>query len=198
MKKVFILLLFSSWIIGIANAQVQRDEFSVSWLPVTLDDGDYLGFQLSYFRELRPWYYIGAAVFRFGSKDEYSYSYGRNAYGDSSYGLNLLHRFTTPESLRLGAFAQIGISIYAHRYFDESVTLSTDPNLPPTSFRFDYEGKVGGNVWTLGVFVKPTKQFKLSTGINLYSSWVRVDPNVTYVEFSSVSGCFDVTAAWRF
>jgi hypothetical protein len=196
MKKLIITALACCSLWATVTAQQYKNELSVSWLPVTFDGESVVGLQASYFRQLRPWYHVGVSVFRFGSEYSYSYDSGSGSYGDYFYGLNLMHRFSTSERGVVGAVSQIGLSFYTNRYFSENIRFV--PGIPVSRSRFESRDKVGGNIFNVGVFVKPTKRLKLTAGMNIYTSWVLIDTTTTYFEFTGMAGCFDLGAAWRF
>jgi hypothetical protein len=198
MKKLYTLLLFCSFS-ALLHAQQRKHEIGVSWLPVDPTDQSN-GFQVSYFRHLRPWYHVGASAFHFGISESYSYNdfngYGSYYYDDKYSGVTLTNRFITNERYRVGAYFNLGLAMYRVSYISESS--NNFPPTPPSFSRFEDKYSVVGNVFGGGVYVKPHRRFKIGAGINLFLNWIESSQTSTYIEPFWEAGCFDFNVAWQF
>jgi hypothetical protein len=197
MKKLYTILLLCGFSLGI-HAQQHKHEIGLSWLPVN-PNGQPNGFQVSYFRHLRPWYHVGASAFHFGTSESYTYNFngtGSYYYADTYRGITLTNRFVTAERYRIGAYFNLGLAMYRSSYVSESS--NNFPPTPPSFSRFQAKYSVLGNVFGGGVYVKPHQRLKISAGINLFLSWIESDQTGTEVEPYWETGCFDFNVAWQF
>jgi hypothetical protein len=200
MKKTYTILLLCCFS-ALLHAQQRKHEIGISWIPVdpTLQPN---GFQITYFRHLRPWYHLGVNVFQFGNSDFYSYGNGiygtySSYYADEYSGIALTNRLTTAERYRLGAYFNVGLAIYKAKLVYEDIF--TDPTMTIPSIRRSEDKYLAvGNIFSGGIYVKPHQRLKISAGVNLFLNWIEIDQTSTYIEPFFETGCFDFNVAWQF
>jgi hypothetical protein len=191
------LLCTLTWVM---QAQMRRHEVELSWIPVASTMGERPnGFQAAYLYRIRSWYQIGGSVFRFGSKGVHTENEIKNTFSDFVNGGQIVNRFTTPQSLWIGMYAQAGIAVLNQVQVSQ-IESPFGPTVLPREGRYVTENWTIGGSWSTGLFLKPTQRLLISGGVNLYAGYFKwlsgrrpAGMNLTEEGLTAV-----LSAAWQF